>query len=188
MMHGVGGELRPGVVHRLDKDTSGIIVLAKKDVAHRFVQEQFRNRKVEKVYLALVDGKPATPIGRVEAPIGRETSHRKQMAVVPTHKGRQATSEYRTIEQFRQHTLLEVRPHTGRTHQVRVHMAFLGCPIVGDRVYGWRKSSILLGRHFLHASRLVIYLPNEPQPRVFNAPLPSELEAVLMELRKCSMG
>ncbi len=180
---GIGGEERPGIVHRLDKETSGLIVIAKNEQAHRWLQDQFRTRSVEKIYLALVDGKPPTPNGRVEAPIGRNATHRKLMSVVPLEKGREAVSEYRTLESFPAHTLLEVHPLTGRTHQIRVHMAFLGCPVVGDRVYGKKKSTIELGRHFLHAFRLKIRLPGESKPRIFEAGLPEELERVLKLLK-----
>lgn len=183
-MAGIGGEGRPGVVHRLDKDTSGLILLAKSDAAHRWLQEQFRLRQVVKVYLALVDGHPPTPTGRIEAPIGRDAAQRKQMAVVAAHKGREATSEYRTLESFPQHTLLEVHPITGRTHQIRLHLAFLGCPVAGDTIYGRRKTSLTINRHFLHAARLTIRLPGESQPRTFEAPLPGELIRVLESLRK----
>jgi 23S rRNA pseudouridine1911/1915/1917 synthase len=183
-IEGIGGEERPGVVHRLDKETSGLILLAKNDAAHRWLQDQFRLRKVEKTYLALVDGAPPTPSGRVDAPVGRDPSHRKQMAVLPPGKGREAVSEYRTLESFAQHTLLEFHPHTGRTHQIRLHCAFLGCPIAGDRVYGHRKTTLEIGRHFLHAAKLKIVLPGEEQARTFEAPLPEELQDVLMELGK----
>jgi 23S rRNA pseudouridine1911/1915/1917 synthase len=183
-MEGIGGEGRPGVVHRLDKDTSGLILLAKNDRAHRWLQDQFRLRKVHKVYLALVDGRPPTQTGRIEAPIGRDLKQRKQMAVVPPTKGRPATSEYRTLESFIEHTLLEVAPITGRTHQIRLHLAFLGCPVAGDTVYGHRWSSLHLDRHFLHAARLEICLPGEGEPRVFTAPLSPELANQLEQLRK----
>ena len=182
-IEGIGGEERPGVVHRLDKETSGLILLAKNERAHRWLQDQFRLRKVEKIYLALVDGKPPTPSGRVEAHIGRDPSHRKRMAVVPESRGREAISEYRTLESFREHTLLEFHPLTGRTHQIRLHCAFLGCPIVGDGVYGRKKSSLEIDRHFLHAHRLKIILPGEKETRTFEAPLPEELERVLVRLR-----
>ena len=162
-MEGIGGEERPGIVHRLDKDTSGLIVIAKNEQTHRWLQDQFRTRTVEKVYLALVDGKPPTPNGRVEAPIGRNTTHRKRMSVVPLEKGRVAVSEYKTLESFHKHTLIEVHPLTGRTHQIRVHMAFLGCPVVGDTIYGKKKPTMELGRDFLHAHRLKIVLPGEVQ-------------------------
>jgi 23S rRNA pseudouridine1911/1915/1917 synthase len=179
----IGGEERPGVVHRLDKDTSGLILLARNDAAHRWLQDQFRLRKVDKTYLALVDGKPPTPTGRVEAPIGRDPAHRKRMAILVPGKGREAVSEYKTLENFRAHTLLEFHPLTGRTHQIRLHCEFLGCPIAGDRVYGRKSPSIELGRQFLHAARLKITLPGEAKPRQFEAPLPAELQAVLDKLR-----
>ncbi len=162
-IEGIGGEERPGVVHRLDKETSGLIVLAKNDRAHRWLGDQFRLRKVEKTYLALVDGAPPTPSGRVEASIGRDPSHRKKMAIMPPGKGREAVSEYLTLESFEKHTLLEFHPHTGRTHQIRLHCMFLGCPIVGDKIYGHRKQSVELDRHFLHAVRLKIVLPGEKE-------------------------
>lgn len=182
-IEGIGGEERPGVVHRLDKETSGLILLAKNERAHRWLQDQFRLRKVDKTYLALVDAKPPTPTGRVEAHIGRDPSHRKRMAVVPESRGRAAISEYKTLESFRNHTLLEFHPLTGRTHQIRLHCAFLGCPIVGDEVYGRKKFSVDISRHFLHAYRLRIVLPGEKEARVFEAPLPEELEQVLVSLR-----
>jgi 23S rRNA pseudouridine1911/1915/1917 synthase len=182
-IEGIGGEERPGVVHRLDKETSGLILLAKNERAHRWLQDQFRLRKVEKTYLALVDGKPPTPSGRVESHIGRDPSHRKRMAIVPESRGREAISEYKTVESFRDHTLLEFHPLTGRTHQIRLHCAFLGCPIVGDEVYGRKKFSVEIKRHFLHAYRLRIILPGEKEPRLFDAPLPTELEQVLASLR-----
>jgi len=182
-LEGIGGEERPGVVHRLDKETSGLILLAKNERAHRWLQDQFRLRKVEKTYLALVDGKPPTPAGRVEAYIGRDPKHRKKMAIVSESKGREAISEYKTVEEFREHTLLEFHPHTGRTHQIRLHCAFLKCPIVGDGVYGRKTPTIEIERHFLHAYRLKIILPNETTPKLFEAPLPDELESVLERLR-----
>ncbi len=182
-IQGIGGEERPGVVHRLDKETSGLILLAKNEGAHRWLQDQFRLRRVEKVYLALVDGAPPTPGGRVEAPIGRDPSHRKQMAVLAPGKGREAISEYKTLETFEAHTLLEFHPLTGRTHQIRLHCAFLGCPIAGDTVYGRKHPSLDLKRHFLHAHRLKIRLPGEAQAREFVAELPDELAAILEKVR-----
>jgi 23S rRNA pseudouridine1911/1915/1917 synthase len=182
-IEGIGGEERPGVVHRLDKETSGLILLAKNERAHRWLQDQFRLRKVEKTYLALVDGKPPTPNGRVEAHVGRDPSHRKKMAIVPESRGREAISEYKTIESFPEHTLLEFHPLTGRTHQIRLHCAFLGCPIVGDQIYGRKKPSIAINRHFLHAYRLKIVLPGELGPKLFEALLPEDLEKILIALR-----
>ena len=160
-----------------------MILLAKNERAHRWLQDQFHLRKVEKTYLALVDGRPPTPTGRVEAHIGRDPSHRKRMAIVPESRGREAISEYRTLETFKAHTLLEFHPLTGRTHQIRLHCAFLGCPIVGDEIYGRKKPSIEMGRHFLHAWRLKIVLPGEKKPKFLEAPLPEELERILQDLR-----
>ena len=182
-MAGIAGEGRPGVVHLLDKDTSGLILLAKNDLAQRWLQEQFRQRKVAKAYLALVDGRPPTPSGRIEAPIGRDTSQRRQMAIVAEHKGRAAVSEYHTLETFHEHTLLEVHPITGRTHQIRLHLSFLGCPVAGYTIYGRRKPSLPMSRHFLHAARLTIRLPGESAAHTFEAPLPAELVQVLEHLR-----
>jgi 23S rRNA pseudouridine1911/1915/1917 synthase len=183
-LQGINGEQRPGVVHRLDKDTSGLILMAKDDRTHRYLQDQFRLRKVKKVYITLVDGHPPTPSGRVEAPVGRDPSHRKQMAVTNPEKGREAVTEYFTLETFPDHTLIEAHPLTGRTHQIRIHMAFLGCPVVADPVYGHRHATLDLARHFLHAARLTVLLPDESTPRVFEAPLPPDLNGVLEELRR----
>jgi len=182
-MEGIGGEQRPGVVHRLDKNTSGLILLAKNDRAHRWLQDQFRLRKIQKIYLALVDGCPPTPKGRIEAPIGRDLKVRKKMAVVAPDKGRSAISEYLTLETFAAHTLLDVHPVTGRTHQIRLHLAYLGCPVAGDTVYGKRHSSIPLERHFLHAARITVRLLDSKLPTTFDAPLPPELAQLLDQLR-----
>ena len=182
-MEGISGEQRPGVVHRLDKETSGLILLAKNDHAHHWLQDQFRLRKVVKIYLALVDGHPPTPTGRIEAPIGRDPSHRMQMGVVTLDKGRESETEYKTLESFDQYAFLEVHPLTGRTHQIRLHLAFIHCPIVGDTLYGHRHPTLDITRHFLHAARLTIQLPGESNARTFSAPLPPELEQVLNSLR-----
>ena len=183
-LQGIGGEIRPGIVHRLDKNTSGLIIIAKNDQSLRWLQDQFRLRKVEKIYLALVDGKPPTPTGRIEAAIARDPAHRKQMAVVSEGRGRSAVTEYKTLAQFPEHTLIEAHPFTGRTHQIRLHMAFLNCPIVGDVVYGHKKNSVEIERHFLHAARISIILPGEKVSRTFTAELPQELKAVLDDLSK----
>lgn len=181
-LQGIGGEMRPGIVHRLDKDTSGLIIIAKNEASHHWLQNQFRLRKVEKVYLALLDGKPPTPTGRVEAAIARDSAHRKQMAVVSAGRGRAAVTEYRTIRQFNQHTMVEAYPITGRTHQIRLHMAFIGCPIVGDRIYGRKTPTIDIDRHFLHALRISLILPGDTQPRTFESPLPAELSRMIEKL------
>lgn len=182
-MEGVGGELRPGIVHRLDKDTSGLILIAKNDHTLHWLQDQFRLRKVSKVYQALSDGHPPTPTGRIEAAIGRDTTLRKQMAIVPDKKGRAAASEYKTLESFPEHTFFEVHPETGRTHQIRLHLAFIHCPIVGDKLYGRKKTSLPLDRQFLHAARITIVLPGETEPRTFESALPDDLRQALEYLR-----
>ncbi|HSV86486.1 MAG TPA: RluA family pseudouridine synthase [Levilinea sp.] len=183
-MQGVHGERRPGVVHRLDKDTSGLIMIAKHDGAHRWLQNQFRSRKVRKVYLTLVDGHPPTPTGRIEAPIGRDKAFRRRMAVVPSNKGRDSVTEYLVLERFEQFTYLEAHPLTGRTHQIRIHLAFLGCPIVGDTLYGHRHPTVPVSRHFLHAARLTVQLPGETSERTFEAPLSPELVDALRWVRE----
>ncbi|MFH2039215.1 MAG: RluA family pseudouridine synthase [Chloroflexota bacterium] len=186
-IEGIGGEERPGIVHRLDKDTSGIILVAKNERAHRWLQDQFRLRLVEKSYLALVDGAPPTPSGRVEASIGRDPAHRKKMSVTSPGRGREAISEYRLVEKFKEHALLEFHPLTGRTHQIRLHCTLLGCPIVGDRVYGRKKPSIDIERHFLHAYRLKIMLPGEGEAHIFEAQLPQDLQQVLDDLKSIQL-
>lgn len=183
-MEGIGGEHRPGVVHRLDKDTSGVILLAKNDRTHQYLQNQFRNRLVRKKYLALVDGSPPTSQGKVVASIGRHNHDRKKMTIVSSPKGRNAVTEFLSIEAFEDHTLLEVHPITGRTHQIRLHLAFLGCPVVGDRTYGLRKPSLRIKRQFLHAAAIKINLIGESIPATFSAPLPNELTHVLNNLRR----
>jgi 23S rRNA pseudouridine1911/1915/1917 synthase len=182
-LEGIGGEYRPGVVHRLDKDTSGLIMFAKNDRTLRWLQKQFKNRQVEKYYLTLVDGHLPTSKGRIEAPVSRDPSHRQKMAVVSAGKGKQAISEYEVIEEFAHHSLVCVRIFTGRTHQIRLHMQFMNCPVAGDKTYGKRHSSINLNRQFLHAAELVIQLEGDEQPKRFLAPLPQELETVLQQLR-----
>lgn len=182
-LEGVGGEKRPGVVHRLDKDTSGLIVIAKNDTAHQWMQGQFRERTVKKTYITLVDGHPRTPNGRIEAPIGRDPSHRQKMAVTSESRGRPSVTEYFTRETFPDHTLLEVHLLTGRTHQIRVHMAFIGCPVAGDTVYGRKKVTVPITRQFLHAAKLEIRLPGDQEARVFEARLPDDLQTCLDELR-----
>jgi 23S rRNA pseudouridine1911/1915/1917 synthase len=183
-LEGVGDEQRPGIVHRLDKDTSGLILVAKNDVAHRELQRQFKEREVTKTYVALLDGHPPTDTGRIEAAIGRDLRNRKQMAIVPLAHGRAATTEYQVVEKFHDHTLVEAHPLTGRTHQLRLHFAYLKCPIAGDTIYGRRHSTVPLKRHFLHAARLQFTLPGSGQPVEFEAPLPPELQRVLRTLRE----
>jgi 23S rRNA pseudouridine1911/1915/1917 synthase len=178
----VGGADRAGVVHRLDKDTSGLIIVAKDEATRTALQRQFKRRQVAKTYLALVEDQVQPREGVVDAPVGRNKRQRKKMAVVQS--GREARTLYRAIEYFPNHTLLEVRPHTGRTHQVRVHLAWLGYPLVGDTVYGRRRQRLLRSRHFLHAAQLCFTHPTTGEEIEFEAPLPPELAAVLKRLRK----
>jgi len=180
----VGGPDRAGVVHRLDKDTSGLILIAKDSVTRAALQRQFKRRQVAKTYLALVEGQMQPREGVVEAPVGRDKRQRKKMAVV--RSGREARTMYRAIEYFANYTLLEVRPHTGRTHQVRVHLSWLGYPIVGDAVYGRHRQRLLRGRHFLHAARIRFSHPATSEEVEFEATLPPELAAVLEQLRRGS--
>lgn len=179
----VGGERRPGIVHRLDKETSGVIVVAKNDMALRALQAQFKQREVEKVYLALVEGEIPVTHGRVEAPIGRDPRHRERMAVVPEHKGRLAITEFTVRKRLPGCTLIEARPRTGRTHQIRVHMAYIGHPLVGDPVYGHRRKRLRAPRQLLHAYRLGFRLPDTGERVTFTAPLPADFEEVLRRLR-----
>jgi 23S rRNA pseudouridine1911/1915/1917 synthase len=177
----VGGLERAGIVHRLDKDTSGLILIAKDEATRAALQRQFKRRRVVKTYLALVEGQVQPREGVIEAPVGRDKRQRKRMAVV--RRGREARTTYRAVEYFADHTLLEVRPYTGRTHQVRVHLAWLGYPIVGDRVYGRRRQRLLRDRHFLHAAQLRFTHPTAGEEMDLKAPLPPELSALLRRLR-----
>ena len=182
-IRGIGEEGRPGVVHRLDKDTSGLILFAKHDKAHQWLQKQFQDRKVKKVYFSLTDSHPPTPSGKIDAPIGRDSRHRQKMAITSLSRGREAVTTYHTCERFPGHSFLEVRPETGRTHQIRVHLTFIGCPIVGDRVYGRSKPTLPAKRQMLHAGELTICLLGDEQPMTFNSPLPEDFESLLNLLR-----
>ena len=177
----VGGSQRPGIVHRLDKDTSGVIVAAKTDRGRTALVTQWEDRSVEKTYLALVSGSVADEEAIIDAPIGRDPKNRQRMAVVRT--GRPAVTRFRVLERLLHATLLGVSIETGRTHQIRVHMAFIGHPIVGDRIYGRsRATDPDLERQFLHASAIAFTLPDGEAVRL-NAPLPDDLRAALEELR-----
>ncbi len=164
---------RPGIVHRLDKDTSGVMVIARQPAALANVAEQFKKRIVQKVYIALVNGKLEPESGVIEASIGRNTGDRTRMAISSESRGRQARTRYRVDRYIAGNTLIFAMPETGRTHQIRVHLAAIGHPVFGDRVYG--QQSRLLGRQFLHAHKLGFYLPSNNEWRVFESPLPSDL-------------
>lgn len=178
-LQGVGGEQRPGIVHRLDKDTSGIILVAKNDRAHRFLQDQFRARTIAKTYLALLIGQLEPRRGRIDAAIGRHPRRRKQMAILPAGQGRSASTSYEVIAYYGNASLVAAHPHTGRTHQIRVHFASLGHPVVGDTLYGPRRDSYHLGRHFLHAHRLSFRRPSDQTLLTLESHLPPELQALL---------
>lgn len=179
----VGEAERPGVVHRLDKDTSGVLIFAKTDKAYQWLVKQFKSRELKKIYVALVDGHPPTPTGRIEAPIERDLHHRTRMSAGLRGQGKSATSEYFELERFDNYSLIEIHPLTGRTHQIRVHLSYIGIPVVGDTLYGRRRPSIELGRFFLHAKTLSVKLPGERVPQTFEASLPEDLENVLTTLR-----
>ena len=179
-IQGVGGVIRPGIVHRLDKDTSGLIVVAKTEAVHRSLSEQIKARKVDKGYLALAVGVPDPPQGRIDAPISRDPRHRKRMAVVLG--GRDSRTAYRVLERIAGYSLLELDLETGRTHQIRVHLAYLGHPLLGDGVYG--KRSPLLERHFLHAHRLGFQHPLSGETLELRSELPPDLAQVVEELRR----
>ena len=181
---GIAGVARPGIVHRLDRDTSGLLIVARNDAAQAGVMAQLKARRVRKTYLALAHGSVGASVGRIEAPIGRDPKDRKRMAVVPD--GRNATTGYRVRERFRDWTLLELDLITGRTHQIRVHLAALGHPVAGDPVYGTgtsRKGPDGLERLFLHAWRLELVSPTSAKLVRVEAPLPDALESVLEGLR-----
>ena len=171
---------RPGIVHRLDKDTSGVMLVAKNNIALANLSDQFKSHSVKKVYLTLVKGHLKPERGVIEAPIGRDSGDRKKMAVTGESRGRQARTNYRVIRYVGKNSLLEITPETGRTHQIRVHLAAIGYPVIGDATYG--KKSAYLNRQFLHAYRLGFYLPSSGKFVEFESPLPLDLEKALKDL------
>jgi 23S rRNA pseudouridine1911/1915/1917 synthase len=181
-VRGVGPEPRFGIVHRLDMDTSGVLVIARNEAALKTLQQQFKQRVTTKHYLALVEGTPDSDAGLIDAPIGRDPNRRKRMAVV--RDGKPAQTRYDVLEHFIETTLIRLELLTGRTHQIRVHLQWLGYPIVGDTVYGFRKQRIKMKRLFLHASELEIDQPTTGERLTFRAPLPEHLEDVLTKLRR----
>jgi 23S rRNA pseudouridine1911/1915/1917 synthase len=198
---GIGGELRPGIVHRLDKDTSGAMVIAKDEAALRNLQTQFKNRKVEKRYIALVEGQIGEDHGRISAPIGRDPRDRKRMAVLLADRAgsalaRPATTDFEVLARYTiplqndlgrgAFTLVQAHPITGRTHQIRVHFTWYGHPLVGDPIYGLKRQRLNAPRLFLHAARLGFKLPSTGQWAEFDAPLPGELQEVLDRLEAAS--
>ncbi len=180
---GVGGERRPGVVHRLDRDTSGLIVFAKNERAMTDLQGQFKLRAVTKTYLAIVHGRPPTAQGLIDAPIGRDPRERKRMAVVPETRGRPARTIFRLRQSLGDFSLLSAEPETGRTHQIRVHLAYVGTPVAGDRVYGPRHRPAWIPRQMLHAWQLRLTLPGSTEARLFEADVPPDFRLVLARLQ-----
>lgn len=193
-LKGVGGELRPGIVHRIDKDTTGTLVIAKNDLAHAALSYQFKERLVDKCYLALVVGEPKTAEGKITLPIGRHPTDRKRMSV-NSYRARSTETTWVAKERFGEATLLEVVIKTGRTHQIRVHCAAIGHPLVGDDTYGGTKKTrrvqggnsgaplLAAKRQMLHAWKLTISHPRSGQRISFESPLPEDMNGVLFELR-----
>jgi 23S rRNA pseudouridine1911/1915/1917 synthase len=184
-----GGQTRPGIVHRLDKWTSGLMIVAKNNVAHARLSRAFQNRQIQKTYLAVVHGRLRQTAGVIEAAIGRHPKIRTKMAAMRAGKGRSAHTEYRVREQYREFALLELKIKTGRTHQIRVHLASIGHPVVGDDVYGERALKEFIKkfgephRYFLHATELRFTHPSTGMPLKFHSPLPEKLQKFVNGLR-----
>ena len=179
-LSGIGGELRPGIVHRLDKDTSGLLIVAKNDKAHRLMSEQIKNREVRKIYIALVKGVVSENEATIDMPIGRSTKDRKKMAV--RKDGKEAVTHFKVLKRYPNYTLLEVKIDTGRTHQIRVHMAEIGHPVVGDMVYSSGKNEFGVEGQMLHAKSLDFKHPITGEQMHLEAPLPKYFEDVLDKL------
>ncbi|MFS8854277.1 RluA family pseudouridine synthase [Synechococcus sp. H55.2] len=183
-LSGINGELRPGIVHRLDKDTTGALVIAKHDQAHQHLQAQIQAKTARRIYLGVVFGRPAQSQGTISAPIGRHPVERQKMAVLPSGQGRAAVTHWQVLERLGNYTLMQFELETGRTHQIRVHAAHLRLPIVGDPLYTQSKTSpVKLSGQALHAWKLSFVHPRTGQPLQFTAPLPEEFERLLRQLR-----
>lgn len=180
-LSGIGGELRPGIVHRLDKDTSGLLIVAKNDKAHIQMSKQIQDREVKKIYIALVRGIISENEATINMPIGRSMQDRKKMAV--TKKGKEAITHFQVLERFDKYTLLKVKIDTGRTHQIRVHMAEIGHPVVGDMLYSNGKNEFGIEGQMLHATSLDFKHPITQKPLHLEAPLPEYFEEVLKQLK-----
>ena len=179
----INGEIRPGIVHRIDKDTTGLLVVAENDAAHLSLAAQIADKTCNREYLALLEGVVKEDTGRIETNIGRDPKDRLKMAVLPVG-GRRAVTEYRVVERFRANTLVHFILKTGRTHQIRVHAKYLGHPVVGDPVYGYKKQRFELEGQLLHAFRLTLTHPRTGERMQFEAPLPDDFAHVLEVLRK----
>ena len=188
-LSGIGGVVRPGIVHRIDKDTSGLLVIAKNDVVHEGLSAQFARHSITRVYLAIVAGVPVPPAGTVDAPLARSSANRKKMAIVAEGRGKRAVTHYRLLKPLRDAALVECRLETGRTHQLRVHMASIGHPLLGDPVYGWirkhhRELLKQLGFHrqALHAAELGFVHPVSKENLSFKSALPSDMQELFRAL------
>ncbi|NLZ47342.1 MAG: RluA family pseudouridine synthase [Clostridiales bacterium] len=181
-LSGINGVIRPGIVHRIDKDTSGVLVIAKNDASHNKLAEQLKDHSMTRVYIALVEGVIKNDRGTVDANLGRHPIDRKKMAVVKD--GRRAVTHYKVLERLDKYTLVECRLETGRTHQIRVHMAYIGHPLVGDPVYGFKKQKFNLDGQLLHAKILGFIHPTTGKYIEFQTPLPDYFKRVLEILRK----
>ena len=183
-LSGIGGVLRPGIVHRLDKDTSGLILVAKNDAAHLNLSDQIRTKECSREYLALVEGVLKEDSGFIHAALGRDLKERKKFCVVPHGQGRDAETDFFVEERFPEFTLVRFKLHTGRTHQIRVHAKHIGHPVVGDPVYGFKKQRFSLEGQLLHSFRIGFTHPRTGERMTFTAPLPDYFERVLHLLRK----
>ncbi len=179
----INGEIRPGIVHRIDKDTTGLLVVAENDAAHLSLARQIAEKSCRREYLALLEGALKEESGRVETLIGRDPKDRLKMAVLPAG-GRRAVTQFSVVERFPAHTLVHFTLQTGRTHQIRVHAKYLGHPVVGDKVYGYKKQRFALEGQLLHAFRLTLTHPRTGERMTFEAPLPEDFENVLALLRR----
>lgn len=183
-LSGINGKIRPGIVHRIDKDTSGLLVVAKNDQAHRRLALQIKEKKAFRVYWALVENNIKEDQGTIDAPIARHPVDRKRMAVVHLPQSRPAVTHFKVLERFGEYTLVEARLETGRTHQIRVHMAYIGHPVVGDPVYGSRKQRFKLDGQALHACKLGLVHPTTNEYMEFEAPIPEYFDRLLKTLRR----
>jgi len=187
-LSGINGQLRPGIVHRLDKDTSGLLVIAKNDFAHLHLAEQLKERSAKRTYLAIVHHVLKQNSGNVNAPIGRHPLHRKKMAITDSRGSREALTRFKVLERFTGFTYLEVTLETGRTHQIRVHMSGIGHPVLGDPVYGPKNNPFGLSMQALHAAKLSIMHPTTKEYMEFKANLPENFEQTLAILRNQGDG
>lgn len=180
-LSGINGILRPGIVHRIDKDTSGILVVAKNDFSHKKLAAQFKDHSMARTYYALVEGKIKGDEGTIDKPVGRHPKERIKMAVVKD--GKRAVTHYKVLERFNSHTLVQCNLETGRTHQIRVHMAYIGYPLVGDMIYGYKKQKYNLKGQVLHAKKLGFIHPSSDNYMEFDSELPQYFEKLLKNLR-----